>query len=201
MSNKTENILIENLINFSEQEMKKNPSWRRGQALYNCAVIAFPHLLSKINVTENDCFYEDVRIPQFLDYIKNTINSEKPFVGIFWFYFGVPLFVHAVHLEAGEHYGSAINGLKDHADYWEEDSCHKSFLLEHFQKEYFSIPRGRVVYHEDTKEFIVYHGNNISKQELQEVAAVFCLPKAHTRFEQEIHYNFLGERSWKSIFM
>lgn len=199
MANKTVNLVIENLLVFSEQEMKKNPSWRKGQALYNCAYSAFLHLVSKITGTESDCFYEDSRIPKFIDTLKETMNSEKPFVGIFWFYYGLPLFVHAVHLESGEQYGKTINGVKDHADYWEEEGCHTSFLPKPLQKEYFLLPRGRVVYQEDTKEFIVYHGNTISKEELQEVAAVFCLPKANTKFETDLHYYDLNDEEWKKM--
>ena len=36
-------------------------------------------------------------------------------------------------------------------------------MLDDLQDEYFSIPRGRVVYHTDTQKFYVYHENNVPK--------------------------------------
>ena len=198
MANKTVNLLMENLVTFSEQELKKYPAWRKGQALYSCATIAFPHLLKGITGTIDDCYYEDWRIPKFFEAFQKTLKKQEPFVGIFWFFYGLPVFVHAVHISEGQHYDKAITGIKDHADYWEENSGRK-YLPEHLQREYFSIPRGRVVFHENTDEFTVYHGNNMSKQELQEVATIFCLPKAKTRYEQDIHYCDLNEVEWNKL--
>lgn len=43
-----------------------------------------------------------------------------PKLGIFWFYDGEIIFSHAVCLVDGLHYGDAVTGVKDHADYWEE---------------------------------------------------------------------------------
>lgn len=37
------------------------------------------------------------------------------------------------------------------------------------QDEYFSIPRGRVVYHSDTDGFLIYHGNNATKHDLAKI--------------------------------
>lgn len=93
-----------------------------------------------------ECNDEDCRIPHFIENLEKTLKTEKPFVGIFWFYHNVPLFVHAVHLDEGQQYGKAITGIKDHADYWEEGTD-LQFIPEHLQKEYFLIPRGRIVYH------------------------------------------------------
>ena len=110
-------------------------------------------------------------------------KDESPSVGIFWFYDGSPVFVHAVPVKEGLRYDKAITGIKDHADYWEElkSKGQLGILPENLREEYFSIPRGRVVYHEDTGFFTVYHGNNLKKRDLQKVAAVFCLPKDKTR--------------------
>ena len=198
MTSKAVKILIQNLIIFSEQELKKYPAWRKGQALYSCATIAFPNLLKQITGTKDDCYYEDCKIPKFFEAFQKTLKTEKPFVGIFWFFYGLPLFVHAVHISEGLHYDKAITGIKDHADYWEENAGSK-YLPEPLKNEYFSIPRGRVVYHENTDTFTVYHGNNMTKQDLQEVAAVFCLPKSKTKFEKDIHYCDLTEDEWGKV--
>ena len=126
----------------------------------------------------------------------------NPKVGIFWFYEGKIIFSHAVPLEVGEYYGDAITGVKDHADYWEELRCEGKLnaLDEPLRDEYFSIPRGRVVYHSDTNSFFVYHGNNVKKKDLRKVASFFNLPKEKTIFEQDLHYCDFDDSEWKLFF-
>ncbi|MCR4715107.1 MAG: hypothetical protein K5751_12120, partial [Treponemataceae bacterium] len=99
------------------------------------------------------------------------------------------------------HYGNAITGTKDHADYWEELRKEAlSILPAHLRTEYFSIPRGRVVYHSDSDQFFVYHGNNLKKKDLQQVAKLFHLPKEKTTFEQDLHYCDYSDEDWSTIF-
>lgn len=74
-------------------------------------------------------------------------------------------------------------------------------MPENLREEYFSIPRGRVVYHEDRDFFTLYHGNNLTKRDLQKVAAAFCLPKEKTRFEKDIHYCDLQDDEWEQMFV
>lgn len=129
-------------------------------------------------------------------------NALLPLVGIFWFYDGKPVFVHAVPLAEGLKYGDAITGIKDHAVYWEElrsQANGVSILPPRLREEYFSIPRGRVVYHQDTEQFTVYHGNNLRKTDLKKVAAAFHLPKDTTRFEQDFHYCDVRDDEWESM--
>ena len=112
-------------------------------------------------------------------------------------------FVHAVPLEQGLHYDKAITGIKNHAEYWEElsnKSCQLKVLPPKLREEYFSIPRGRVVYHEDTELFTIYHGNNLTEHDLQKVAVVFCiLSLKHVRFERDIHYCDLSDEEWERM--
>lgn len=126
----------------------------------------------------------------------------NPKVGIFWFYEGKIIFFHAVPLDVGERYGDAITGVKDHADYWEELRCEGKLnvLDESLRDEYFSIPRGRVVYHSDTDSFFVYHGNNVKKKDLRKIASFFNLPKEKTIFEQDLHYCDFDDSEWKLFF-
>ncbi|MBR1404825.1 MAG: hypothetical protein IJ558_11700 [Treponema sp.] len=194
--------ILETLVSFSESERKKHPEWRKGQALSVCTAIAFPHIEAELAKTDADCFSDDEKIPLYLAELKDCLFYGKSRVGIFWFYKDLPIFVHAVPLEQGEHYGEAITGTKDHADYWEELRSKigwLSILPKQLQEEYFSIPRGRVVYHCDSERFFVYHGNNIGKQDLQKVAAVFCLPKDQTVFEEDVHYCDLSDEEWNNI--
>lgn len=197
--------LLDVLVLFSEQERKKYPDWRKGQALCSCASIAFSHVVnSKILKSDADCYYDDSKIQEFLFAVDDYLTESKPLVGIFWFYYGLPLFVHAVPLEQGLRYDKAVTGTKDHAEYWDElgkGSCHLNVLPPKLREEYFSIPRGRVVYHEDTGLYTIYHGNNLSERDLQKVAAVFCLPSLnHVRFEKDIHYCDLSDEEWERMF-
>ncbi|MBQ2553335.1 MAG: hypothetical protein II563_10900 [Treponema sp.] len=122
-----------------------------------------------------------------------------PKLGIFWFYDGEIIFSHAVCLVDGLHYGDAVTGVKDHADYWEElgRKGELDVLDESLREEYFSIPRGRVVYHSDSGQFFVYHGNNITRKDLRKVAVFFNLPKEKTVFEQDIHYCDFDDSEWE----
>ena len=193
--------ILSELAAFAKKMRKENPEWRKGQALSNCASCAFTEVPWQVAKNfEKDCFYEDAKIDSFLLELKNSLFYGEPQVGIFWFYYGLPIFVHAVPLSEGEHYGEAITGTKDHADYWEEYVMRTgwtSYL--HIGDEYFSVPRGRVVYHSDTKTFTVYHGNNLSKADLKKVAAVFRLPREQTRFEKDIHYCDVSDEEWRKM--
>mgnify|MGYP003399957813 FL=1 len=133
--------------------------------------------------------------------VKNLKDqSAEPLVGIFWFYDGQVLFSHAVPVAEGLSYGDAVTGIKDHADYWEELSQEElSQIPAHLRGEYFSIPRGRVVYHKDTGMFCVLHGNNLTKRALQEVRKFFHLPKDRTIFEKDLHYCDYSQDEWDGM--
>ncbi|WP_296330555.1 hypothetical protein [uncultured Treponema sp.] len=136
---------------------------------------------------------------------KNSISTRDslvPAVGIFWLYQHKIIFSHSVPLADGQHYGEAVTGVKDHADYWEElrNAGKLAVLPQALQEEYFSIPRGRVVYHSDSDMFFVYHDNNVSKSDLNKVCKTFNLPKAKTKFEQDIHYCDVNDEDWNMIY-
>lgn len=148
-------------------------------------------------------YMEPKHTKEHFEFNEHSHKKESPSVGIFWFYGGSTVFVHAVLVKEGLRYDRAITGTKDHADYWEElkSKGQLGILPENLREEYFSIPRGRVVYHEDSGFFTVYHGNNLTKRDLHKVAAVFCLPKERTRFEKDIHYCDLQDDEWKQMFL
>ena len=122
--------------------------------------------------------------------------------GIFWLYRHEIIFAHKVPLSCGLKYGDAITGTKDHADYWEElrEIGKLTQLPTELQDEYFSIPRGRVVYHSDTDRFFIYHGNNVTKNDLAKICRDFNLPKAKTICEKDLHYCDLNNDEWKTEF-
>ena len=195
------NAIVNNLIHFSEQEQIKHPEWRKGQTIVNCSEVYCPHLIKDFINTNDDCFYEDSKIDNFLKALDKKLKTSTPFAGIFWFYNGHVMFPHAVPLSEGLHYGGAVTGIKDHADYWEELAKGKLFYLpENLRQEYFSIPRGRVVYRKDTDKFYVYHGNNLNKTNLNQIRKLFCLPKDKTIFEHDLHYCNYNSDEWDTLF-
>ncbi len=50
----------------AEFELKENPSWRKGQAIFNCAHQMFPYETSFLRGSVHDCFYQDELIDEFL---------------------------------------------------------------------------------------------------------------------------------------
>lgn len=133
---------------------------------------------------------------------KINVNQLIPQVGIFWLYRHKIIFTHKVSLADGVRYGDAITGIKDHADYWEELWAKRELaqLPTELQDEYFSILRGRVVYHSDTDGFFIYHGNNATKHDLAKIHRAYNLPKAKTVGEKDLHYCDLNDDEWKREF-
>ena len=87
-------------------------------------------------------------------------NLHYPFLGIWWFYKNSLFYAEKTPLEEGEHYGDCIIGKADHAEIW-DNLAQTGKLLElpiELRDEYFSIPRGRVVFHADTGRFSLLHG-------------------------------------------
>lgn len=55
-----------------QQKMQENPQWRKGQAAF---LVAWEHVGDKINsvlYTQNDPFYNDNRLPDFMVYLTNN---------------------------------------------------------------------------------------------------------------------------------
>jgi len=55
--------------------LNKPKEWRVGQAYFNYAYELYPKETDKIRGTEDDCFYDDSKIPQFLNrLVKNILT-------------------------------------------------------------------------------------------------------------------------------
>ena len=50
---------------------------RAGQAAFNHLHGAYPELANKINGTEADCFYDDKKIPAFIQRVYELCNPEE----------------------------------------------------------------------------------------------------------------------------
>ena len=55
----------------------ENPSYRKGQAIFNYAATIRRDLTDKSIGTENDCFYSDERITNFLTYLYSNWENKN----------------------------------------------------------------------------------------------------------------------------
>jgi len=104
--------------------------------------------------------------------IKNPRTSGIH-VGIWW-HNGNRLVGYAQLVSEIEGSGSLIDSNLTHANVWNiarrELSCPS-------EREYFAIPRGRVLWHTVRGLGILYHGNATSTETLRELARLFGLPQ------------------------
>lgn len=70
-----------------------------------------------------------------------------------------------------------------HNDLWPEAAMQFSAGID---DEYFSIPRGRVLWNPVTRKSVIYHGNATSAERLREIAKVFKLTDWTSR--TDTHY-------------
>lgn len=106
-------------------------------------------------------------------------------VGIFWFYKN-KLLCSGVAVERGIVTFGAVDSPEDHVHYWPELQLLYPELEE---REYFELPRGRIVYKKRTKTFAVYLDKFLLKPRIQAaLIKEFSLPKSKTRFVADSHY-------------
>lgn len=106
----------------------------------------------------------------------------KPQIGIWWDNGAI-----IVSFPVSAHIPDPVTGLCDsedsHNDCWPEAAMR--FQAEQ-DDEYFSVPRGRVLYDPRRKKSIIYHGNRTAKSRLPLIAAEFALK--HWESLQDVHY-------------
>jgi hypothetical protein len=54
----------------------KRPDWRKGQTYFNYLTVFDPSLSKKVSMTENDPFYDDSRLPAFLQWVGENWNAQ-----------------------------------------------------------------------------------------------------------------------------
>ena len=69
-------IILNSIINASNRERAKYSYLRVGQSIYNCAYSIFPDVVDEIHGTENDCFYHDERIEDFLKEVCRLVEED-----------------------------------------------------------------------------------------------------------------------------
>ena len=62
--------LVEAISNIAARETKAHPGLRRGQALFNALYTLDPKLANKTRGIELDPFYDDKKVPKFLERVS-----------------------------------------------------------------------------------------------------------------------------------
>jgi hypothetical protein len=117
--------------------------------------------------------------------MKRTPANSEPQVGIFWAE-GKTIHAHTVPLSEGLDYGDCVNGPLDHVDYWPELERQHPQLR---GREYFELPRGRVVYRRGERCFAVLMDASLHTPKVRAALKTrFQLPSRGCRFERDSHY-------------
>jgi hypothetical protein len=62
---------------FLAETIEKKPDFiRKGQAVYNNAHIEWPDIVGPLAGSEKDCYFDDSKIPVFLNHIERIINES-----------------------------------------------------------------------------------------------------------------------------
>ncbi|MCK5249704.1 MAG: hypothetical protein KAJ98_07055 [Spirochaetaceae bacterium] len=119
----------------------------------------------------------------------------EPEVGIFWIHEGKLFHVESTPLSKAIHTQVSIDYANGHYASW--------FILDkrgfldqlppYMRDEYDSISRGRVVYLNEKKSFVIYHGDDFNDSTRRELMDLLNLPEDATIDEIDEHYNPLPE--------
>lgn len=125
-----------------------------------------------------------------------SVSADTPRIGIFWLHAkdGKVKIFHSIveTIELGQDYGNFIISAKDHHSIWESLKPHGIVPK---SSNYEDLPRGRVAYDKDSKEYVVYYGNWISSMSgIKTVIKSEFKLKSSTRWESDSHY--VGFKRW-----
>jgi len=62
---------------FAEDYLEQNPEQRKGQAYFNALWFTYPDLADKVRGSHRDPFYNDDRMPEFLDFVLAELPEEE----------------------------------------------------------------------------------------------------------------------------
>ena len=110
-----------------------------------------------------------------------------PKIGIFWFSEN-KVIGKARDLREGVETNGSVDSPDEHFRLWEQESSFRP--LRQMGVEYQEIPRGRVVWREDTNAPVVYMDKRLlaSRDAKQKVAAFFELPEKYIQWQSDPHY-------------
>ena len=119
---------------------------------------------------------------------RSKATSPHGKVGIFWVYRGTVL-GRPVKLEAGEAFGEFIDSPEGHVHVWEETNGFSQQFPELAGRDYETVPRGRVLFNCDEKQFVVYLDSVLMNDETKvALKTAFSLEDADCTFLADSHY-------------
>ena len=112
-----------------------------------------------------------------------------PQIGIFWLY-KEQILGRASPVSAGEESCTGlIDSPKNHTDVWDEDRTLLTDFPELRGQEYFSIPRGRVLWNEAGRRAIVYMDSTLFNDRCKElIVNFFELDGWDVKWKMDAHY-------------
>lgn len=115
-------------------------------------------------------------------------------IGIFWVYKEM-LFGHASPVTEGEGFcPGLIDSPVNHVDFWDEDRTLLADFPELRGQEYFSIPRGRVLWNEAGQHAIVYMDASLFSDKCKElIVDFFDLGGCEVKWKRDAHYTTIPE--------
>ena len=121
--------------------------------------------------------------------------DPEPRVGIFWCYQKRLFYSESSPVTQGMITSISVDYKVGHYAAWflmqKKGVLDRLPLSLHF--EYDLIPRGRVIYLFRKNKFVIYHGDDFSQREHEEVTNAFNLPPELTTDDIDMHYNPLPE--------
>ncbi len=108
--------------------------------------------------------------------------NRKPQIGIWWDN-GTRIVAFPHSPDKADSAAGLCDSDDAHNDLWPDAAM--QFGLTDFE-EYFSVPRGRVLWSPAKRTSIIYHGNSTTSERLEEIASVFQIGKWESR--TDIHY-------------
>jgi hypothetical protein len=117
-----------------------------------------------------------------------------PKIGIFWHY-KQKVIGHASPVSAGEEsFPGLLDSPKNHTDVWDEDPTLLVDFPELRGQEYYSIPRGRVLWNKNDQHAIVYMDSTLFNAESKElITAFFNLEVCEVKWKTDSHYTTKSE--------
>ena|SRR6056297_401410 len=112
-----------------------------------------------------------------------------PKIGIFWIY-KQKVIGHASPVSEGEEsYPGLLDSPKNHSYVWDEDRTLLTDFPELRGLEYYSIPRGRVIWNKNDQHVIVYMDSTLFNVESKElITSYFNLEDCKVMWKTDPHY-------------
>ena len=124
-----------------------------------------------------------------------AVKETEPRVGIFWTWKGQLFHAESAPVSKAVETKISIDYAVGHYAAWfiMEKKGILNKLPPFLREEYDSIPRGRVVYLKKKKSFVVYHGDDFTRDIFETVVKLFNLSGRSIIDEIDEHYNPLPE--------